>query len=159
MRKLWQIVAVTVSIASCAPAVAAIGSETVRVHDGDTFTVGRVRWRLWGIDAPELKQSCPSSSGATACGISAREHLRELIGDDAVSCTEAGRSYDRAVGRCSAGGVDLSAAMVRDGFAVEYARYSRGAYADDEVEARKHRRGIWSHGGSLGAPWEFRHGR
>jgi len=44
-----------------APALAdIIGSA--RVIDGDTMAIGKIRIRLYGIDAPEAKQSCLSPS-------------------------------------------------------------------------------------------------
>jgi endonuclease YncB( thermonuclease family) len=45
---------------------------------------------------------------------------------------------------CTAGGRDLSEAMVRSGHALELRQYSRGRYADAEHEARNARRGLWA---------------
>lgn len=44
--------------------------------------------------------------------------------------------------------------MVREGFALAFVKYST-AYVDDEAEARKAQRGLWS--GAFIAPWDWRH--
>ena len=44
--------------------------------------------------------------------------------------------YGRTVARCSVAGADLGAAMVSLGWAVDFRRYSEGAYAGEEAQAR-----------------------
>lgn len=134
---------------------AAAQPARVRVFDGDTFTVDKQRWRLWGIDAPELHQCCADGAGRnTACGELAREALARLIGDQAPRCFHRGRSYGRAVGRCDVGMVDLAAEMVRVGMALDFPRFSRGEYAGVEREARRLRQGVWA--GRFVEPWVWR---
>jgi len=117
-----------------------------RVVDGDTFSLGAERVRLWGVDAPEGRQVCQDGQGrGYACGDVARDQLSRLIGGQAVRCEVRDRdSYGRAVARCLAGSTDLGEAMVRAGWAVDYVQFSRGAYASAEVEARRARRGLWA---------------
>jgi endonuclease YncB( thermonuclease family) len=38
---------------------------------------------------------------------------------------------------------DIRAALIRSGFATEYRRYSKGAYAEAEAQARTAGRGQW----------------
>ena len=54
-------------------------------------------------------------------------------------------SHGRFVGRCwSDATPDINAALIRSGFATEYRRYSKGAYARAEAEARPGGRGSWA---------------
>jgi endonuclease YncB( thermonuclease family) len=87
----------------------------------------------------------------------AHEALADLIGRQSVSCKPVGESYGRDVAMCTAGGRDLSEAMVRAGHALELRQYSRGRYADAEREARNARRGLWA--GDFVQPADWRHGR
>jgi endonuclease YncB( thermonuclease family) len=128
----------------------------VRVVDGDTIVVGAETVRLWGVDAPEGRQTCRDRKGAAyACGDVARDRLRQLIKGVPVTCQQRDRDgYDRLVGLCRAGGHDLGEAMVRSGWAVEYRQFSSGSYARAESEARAARRGLWA--GRFQAPSEWR---
>lgn len=115
-----------------------------RVIDGDTVEVRGERIRLYGIDAPEARQSCDLNGKAWACGRFAAAELRALIGAAPLSCeviTAADR-YGRPVAICRAAGRDLGAAMVQGGAAVAFHRYS-DRYAADEATARAARRGVW----------------
>lgn len=127
----------------------------VRVVDGDTIRLGEHRIRLHGIDAPESDQACLDPQGAAwACGDAATERLAALIGDDPVYCSERDIDrYQRIIGECFADGSNLNAALVAEGFAFAYRRYSLD-YAGLEDEARSAGRGIWA--GNVQAPWEHR---
>ena len=132
-----------VGLAAAAPAEL---TGFARVVDGDTFSLGAERVRLWGVDAPEGRQVCQNAQDqGYACGDVARDQLVGLIGGRAVRCEVRDRDpYGRAVARCLAGSTDLGEAMVRAGWAVDYVQFSRGAYASAEVEARRARRGLWA---------------
>ena len=138
-------------LCACTPAAA---SQSVHVYDGDTLSVDGTRWRLWGVDAPELDQACTDDNGLTGCGPRARDNLAALVAGKPVSCTAVGRSYDRIVGRCFAGGVDLSAAQVEAGWAMDYVTYSHGAYEPQQTAAMTERRGLWRM--HFVPPWEWR---
>ena len=121
-----------------------------QVVDGDTIRVGGVTWRLWGIDAPESRQECDG----WPAGRLATSRLQELVSGRSVTCeAKATDRYGRTVGVCFAGGVDLGAAMVREGWALAFVRYSRD-YARQEELARAERVGV--HGRACEAPWDWR---
>lgn len=143
MIRCLGLLALAVGLMAAAPAEVA---GSARVVDGDTFSVGAERVRLWGVDAPEGRQICQDAKGqGYACGDAARERLVRLIGGQAVRCEVRDRDpYGRAVSRCRAKSVDLGEAMVRAGWAVDYSQFSRGAYASAEAEARWARRGLWA---------------
>jgi endonuclease YncB( thermonuclease family) len=137
--------------------VHAPASIRTRVIDGDTLDLGHERFRLIGIDAPELHQPCNDAQGRTwACGQAARKRLVELVNQVEVSCASRSRDrYGRSLAVCSAGAVpDLGEALVRDGYAVNYSRYT-DVYLAAEREARAARRGIWQ--GRFENPEHWRH--
>ncbi len=128
------------------------------VTDGDGLRIGSERIRLWGIDAPELGQACTRSRTAYPCGIEARDALEHLLSAGGLSCERLYQDrYGRTVARCAVAGADLGAAMVRLGWAVDFERYSKGAYADEEVQARAARRGLWAGEFEVPAQWRKRH--
>lgn len=131
------------------------------VVDGDTIAIEGAdsRIRLWGIDAPEGRQTCENVKGRRyLCGPRAAGSLAKIIGRNGrVICREKGRDrYRRIVAICMAGGRDIGEEMVRRGWAVDYPEYSEKAYAALENEARTARRGLWS--GKFILPWRWRAG-
>lgn len=126
--------------------------------DGDSLRRGAEQFRLYGIDAPELGQSCSDSRGRDyPCGREARQALRSVVAATALACTVRDTDrYGRAVAVCTAGGRDINGEMVRQGWAVAYRRHSMD-YLDAETAARKARRGIWQ--GRFESPeqWRARH--
>lgn len=124
------------------------------VNDGDSITLGAERIRLRGIDAPEFAQVCRKDGEEYACGRRAREALSKLVAGRRVACAGWERDkYDRLLGECSAGGVDLNRAQVEAGWAVAY-----GDYQAEELAARRAERGIWA--GEFDRPrdWRATHG-
>lgn len=130
-----------------------VGRATV--IDGDTLVVRGQRVRLWGVDALESGQKCKNQYGQTwLCGKDAAMFLSLYIGPRTVLCEPRGTSYDRVVARCTVAGTDLGAWTVRKGWALDYARYSKGLYSADESQART--AGIGMHQGAHEAPWDWR---
>lgn len=125
-----------------------------RIVDGDSIEVAGAKIRLYGIDAPELDQTCRDRAGATyACGRLAQRHLeRAAKGHVICDAVETDR-YGREVAICYAGETDLGAAMVSAGWARAYLSYSL-RYASAEQAAREARRGLWD--GEFDDPWAFR---
>ena len=140
----------------------AAGSDlrgAARIIDGDTLDVGGARVRLFGIDAPELSQTCETPHGDWACGRWARDVLRALA-DGPVTCIGRGNDrYGRVIARCDAGQGDLGAALVEAGAATAYRRYSTD-YVANEALAQAGNRGIWRQNGrGVVDPAEFRAAR
>jgi endonuclease YncB( thermonuclease family) len=124
------------------------------VIDGDTISLGGLRVRLEGIDAPELDQSCGAGpQGSWPCGRAAAAHLGRLA-SGRVSCRITGYdAYGRSLGVCTAGGQEINAQMVRDGMAWAFVRYGQ-TYAAAEAEARERRIGVWR--GAAEPAWSYR---
>lgn len=121
------------------------------VVDGDTIKHAGVTWRLWGIDAPENKQTCADGWPA---GVEARRMLGELVTLGEIACEERARDrYGRTVGICRSGGIDIQAEMVRRGMAWAFIRYSSD-YVIEERQAAAARLGVHNH--DCEKPWDWR---
>ena len=92
-------------------------SGSVRVVDGDTLAIGDTRIRLWGIDAPEMKQTCQGRDAQTyECGRDNADVMRELTRDRTVECDTRDRDrYGRVVAVCRTEAGDINSAIVRRG--------------------------------------------
>ncbi|WP_062212801.1 thermonuclease family protein [Aureimonas sp. AU12] len=118
--------------------------------DGDTLAIegSEVRIRLYGVDAPEISQTCDDAGGKRyLCDGQAAQYLVDLIGRSGhVMCFDEDRDrYGRIVAECSTlQNVVLNAAMVKAGWAIEYRQYSDGRYDRDEAEAKAAKRGLWA---------------
>lgn len=136
---------------------ATISGAVDAVVDGDTFDIGDSRIRLAGFDAPERYQRCLDVSGSEVhCGRRAIEFLTALVEDAVVSCAilETDR-YGRSVCTCGVDGIDIGAAMVAAGHAIDDGRYTPD-YSAEEQEAKDYRRGM--HDGSFVTPKAYRGG-
>ena len=89
----------------------------VRVIDADTVDVDGVRYRLFGIDAPEAEQTCRAWGRTWDCGAAATEALMSRAAGMSCEGSETDR-YGRAIGVCSSGGEDLNAWLVANGWAL-----------------------------------------
>ncbi|OOY03501.1 thermonuclease family protein [Thioclava sp. F28-4] len=130
-----------------APAASQLSAATVtglpRVVDGDTLVVQNTRVRLFGIDAPEAKQSCKTAQGVRwACGRAATAELQRLAGQGVRCSGDEEDRYGRLIAVCRAGGRDLNAEMVARGAAFAYRKYSRD-YVSQEERARRAGLGVW----------------
>lgn len=130
---------------------------TLRVIDADTFDVGGVRVRLFGVDAPEMGQPCASGGREWDCGRWARDWVRDRFDGQPARCTQRDIDrYGRVVATCDVGGVDLGAALVGDGIAWAYRRYS-AMYDLDEKAAAVAGRGLWAF--DVDMPADYRAGQ
>ena len=130
---------------------------TATVVDGDTLDLGPARIRLFGIDAPELAQTC-AGAGATRrswpCGLEAKERLAKLVSGREVTCTQEGVDrYGRILGTCSVEGKSVNETLVEEGLAWAFVRYST-TYVAAERRARTAAHGIFS--AENVTAWDFR---
>ena len=130
-------------------------SGPTEVVDGDSLSVSGFSVRLFGIDAPEGKQTCVRGGTAWRSGEEAATQLRNMIGGSPVECR--GRDIDtfgRTVAVCTVAGAEINRAMVEAGWATAFRKYSQD-YVAEEVRAKAARRGIWSSEFTL--PEDYRH--
>ncbi len=136
--------------------------QAIRAADGDSFTIGVRKLRLYGIDAPELKQTCTGAAGQIwQCGAAAHGALITLLAQPGLTCqAKAQDRFGRSLATCSAANTaNIAAAQVRSGMAVSNEFNGMREYGAEEDEARAAKRGIWQ--GSFIGPKEWRatHGR
>ena len=123
----------------------------IKVSDGDSLHVMTERGekyhvRLWGSDAPELRQGGTDHNGNNvATGILSRDFMRAATAGKTVRCEVKGiDKYKRVLAVCSVDGVDLSKTSIRAGMAYDFAKYTKGHYKEDEAYARDNKNGIWA---------------
>lgn len=146
------LLAVLVASATLLAQEASFDGRCIGVVDGDTIEVldGTTprRIRLDGIDAPERSQPFSEKS---------RQHLAYLVFGKAVRVEAHGTDrWDRLIARVTAGGRDLSEAMIAAGYAWHFKRYSADStLAALELDARRAARGLWVADRPI-PPWLFR---
>lgn len=138
------------------PAAAATLAGQADIIDGDTIKIGGIPVRLYGIDAPEGRQTCERDGRIFGCGKQSTQALAALIAGKPVQCEIVGRDdYARALGICSVGDIELNRSMVRNGSAFAFIKYS-DRYAADQNAAEVAKAGLWA--GTFVKPWEWRLG-
>ena len=121
--------------------------------DGDTiYSPASARGiRLWGIQAPELRDS---QHAETEAGMRSRAYLHDLLAaaDNIGVCSPLKFDrYCRVVAICKAGGTDLGMAMIDAGVAYTYYLAEvppqqmelASSYSRAEQRARKKQKGLW----------------
>ncbi|EDP6890720.1 thermonuclease [Campylobacter upsaliensis] len=130
-----------------------------RVIDGDTIEllaktskenpynhITKLKIRLYGIDAPELKQ---------AYGKEAKEYLSALVLKQEVSLIiENKDKYERIVGTIFLKGKDINKEMVKNGYAHAYESFSK-KYLAEQADAKMFKLGLWQDERVM-SPSEFR---
>ena len=120
-----------------------------KIVDGDTIHINNYKFRLEGIDAPEMRQICKKESlkisyliGFTfykdySCGKISKEKLIDKINGSEIKCISTSKDrYERYIATCFKGKTNLNRWMVRNGFAIAYRKYSK-KYVPDEDFAKK----------------------
>ncbi len=126
-----------------------------KIVDGDTVHIDNYKFRLEGIDAPEMRQQCKKESfkisffiGFTfykdySCGRVSKEKLITKIDTTEIKCISSSKDrYKRYIATCYKGKTNLNQWMVRNGFAIAYRRYSQ-TYVPDEEFAKENKLGLW----------------
>ena len=123
-------------------AILAPPASATPVSSAGSVAVGGTTYALWGIEAPEPAQTCANGWPA---GRLAERALAELTEGKTVTCEP--RDKDRA-GRtaavCTADGLDLGEAMVRQGMAWSRLGVAHG-YVVQEAQAASRYLGVHNH--------------
>ena len=123
IRCIFFAVAISSSAVAAEPTV--LTGTVTHVRDGDTIEVGKIPIRLNGVSAPELKEPL---------GPQSKEFMRDLVDGKSVHCELTGaKTYDRLVGTCYLGDLDIGVAVIAAGLALDCPRYSGGRYSEFEV--------------------------
>nr|DAK77713.1 MAG TPA: nuclease-like protein [Caudoviricetes sp.] len=125
-------------------------AKVVKISDGDTITIlqdkQQIKVRLFGIDAPELKQPYGKKS---------KQFLANLIAGEVVEVNENGKDrYKRTIGTIYLNGADINAQMVANGYAWAYRKFSK-KYTPQESKAKSQKLGLWRDKEPI-PPWEWR---
>jgi endonuclease YncB( thermonuclease family) len=139
------------------PANAGTISGIPEITDADTVVISGTKIRLLDMDAPETEQFCLDQKGeAWNCGISARDALKKQSGGKVWNCETTRPDRDkRMLSSCTVDGQNISAWMVREGWAMSptHKGYSHRFDAEEKV-ARAAQVGLWA--GAFIAPWDWR---
>ena len=126
-----------------------------KVIDGDTIEIDGKQIHLYGIDAPEIRQTCWFQRGEFACGKSARQSLWVYVKDQELTCREQPAGVEGGTSAiCFAEGRDLGEHMVRRGWALAERKRRGTAYVGLEQEARRQKLGLWNF--KFTKPWDWR---
>ena len=130
-------------------------SGVPKIVDGDTVHINDKKFRLEGIDAPEMRQQCKKESlkissiiGFTfykdySCGKVSKEKLISKIHGSKIKCKFTTKDkYKRYIATCYKEKINLNQWMVRNGYAIAYRRYSK-KYVSDEDFAKEKKLGLW----------------
>lgn len=141
MRYSFLLVGLFMAV-SAAAQESSVHTGTAKVIDADTIWVGDQKYRFDGIDSPERGAMCGEINVYEA----GSDALRAFIADRPVLCEPNGkRNGERLIATCFVADepVSLSEAMVIQGWARDWPRYSGARFADLEAEAREQNLGIW----------------
>ena len=139
---------VTGSIGPTAPDMAGRAPELRRffrvvVRESGRLQADDTTIRLAGISGPERDRVCRHASGEPwPCGVRAAAALSSLIRTRAVDCEVRDRVGSEVLSSCRVGNTDLSAWLLRNGWA-EASDGADPAYVRASSNARRDRLGLW----------------
>lgn len=140
--------------------IAPVSAANLIVKDARTLQLDGVTYRLDGIDAPDIDQTCINErADIWACGIEARDALAKLVDGRKVACQDLGPDAlvkGRRVGLCSAAEAttSLNRQMIDQGFALNAESGAKARFPAEEATASEQRAGLWR--GCFVAPANFR---
>ena len=128
-----------------------------RVVTGSTLYIDGLNVKMYGVDAPDISQTCADSKGrGYYCGREARTWLQNWINNRDVTCHILGKVENGwATGTCFLDNnkYDVAAVVVNAGWAVAFTQ-NTDVYVDYERQAKVNRRGLWA--GTFYKPWDWR---
>ena len=149
--------------------IISISSEKVilgkaKVIDGDTIKINKEKIRLYGIDAPEKKQTCKkiylsflifNFQKNYKCGEKSTLALSKKLKKEKIKCILRDNKdrYKRNIGTCYIKNQDINAWLVKSGHALAYRKYST-KYVPEEEYANENKLGIWR--GTFMSPEKWR---
>ena len=117
--------------------------KNIRIVDGDTIYIDKIKYRLHGIDAPEIRQLCKINEKSYKCGVKSKDFLTSLIGNKQVRCVHKDIDiYKRIVAECFVNNINLNKELVKGGWALAYTDYSKDYVADEDF-AQENALGMW----------------
>ena len=129
-------------------------AQNIKIVDGDTIHINKIKYRFHGIDAPEMSQKCLDGDKQINCGVLSKQKLEEKIGKQNVTCKKVTVDrYKRMVAECFVNNESLSKYLVRSGYAFAYRKYST-QFVVDEDYARTNKLGLWKT--KFEFPWNYR---
>jgi endonuclease YncB( thermonuclease family) len=164
LRKFWTLAFSMAALAGATltgPAAAQADQTEIRgtpeVIDADILKFGTQRVILWGVDAPDKRQTCQLNGEAWNCHGVAFRQLQLLAGRGEVVCRYHGEPdpFGRRFGICESGGDDLNAEMVKSGLALAFEEET-DAYLGQMAEAIGAGVGLWQPGVAFEEPWVYR---
>lgn len=119
--------------------VAGVLAGKCHIIDGDTIVIKRTKIRLAGIDAPELDKPWGQKSKWALVAICKGQTITAKLNGET--------SHDRFVGTCYLpDGTDIGAEVIRQGLALDWAKFSGGKYRHLEPRGvRRKLRGAHHH--------------
>lgn len=115
-----------------------------KCHDGDTCRVlvdGKsLKIRFAGIDTPEISKKH---------GKEAQRFTESLIKGKNVDLKCEGKSFDRLTCDVYHQSLHINAEIVKNGWAYDSTKYSKGRYKEHMVVAQAQKSGIWREGGGV----------
>jgi endonuclease YncB( thermonuclease family) len=132
---------------------------TARAIDGDSLRVGTTEVRLFGIDAPEYRQTCRVGWSNLNCGADAAVALRSLVDDRQLICSVRDRDvYRRTVATCRLEGIDVAETLLRQGHAIVL-EGAPSSYVSLGAESKSAKIGIWASEFEIPATYRAAHPR